>query len=836
MCGAKHMKKMLLSLAITAALAGCGGGETLEDVKNDTPPVIPTATVYFDPANGDISVPNDLLMSGTKDGTINIPNELDEDGVSVPRAAYADPSMALGALDGWSSQVPYKIDLVMPSFVSDDVPEGVSLDAVSAAAPGAVRIFEVIMGASLTDAECAQAPAGTACKLIGELTFDVDFITQASGDAVAVIPLKPFKAGSSYINVLTTDLKDSLGRSIEPSSTYGLVKQEAPLITEAQLGLQGAVNSYENVVTSGGAISKDEIIYSAAMTIQSVGPVLNTIKSMLAVSRQNPALDSPVVYIPESDTIKTVKEKLVELERPAPDIFAGVQYQKGNVFLPMYLSTPTGKDTSDLADTYWQGMCSSPVAVLNQQAADQALVDAGKKNEVDPAMFDVGPYEPLCQGLSEGRLHDYPKIDTTRHLTKYNPIPKKQSLADVPVQVTKPYLPNLNERLEQQNMPTLTMPEGGWPVVILQHGITSKKEDMLALTAALSMQGFATVAIDHPVHGERGIDVDDDGEDDFNATKDRGSVLAYMNLESLLVARDNLRQSAADLLGLRFGLNFTNDTTLNSSDVSFIGHSLGSIVAPAFVAQANTPLDSQVDGLFNVNTVALASGGGGIASFLLESASFGPFVQGSVLKSAGTAESAEFDAYRKGPAVANCGESADTQLSVSCGYAEYMTSLTVAGETTKIANIQGVMSQFSFAAQSALDSGDPTNYASTMKALGTPVYMNVVVGGDDGNKPDQVIPPTTVNNPIAGSLPLANLMGLKAVAESQGPTEDGMSYLVKFTQGHHASLLDPRADVTAGATTEGSAAATSEMQMQIATFLKSRGLFLQVTNSDVVTE
>ena len=29
---------------------------------------------------------------------------------------------------------------------------------------------------------------------------------------------------------------------------------------------------------------------------------------------------------------------------------------------------------------------------------------------------------------------------------------------------------------------TLVEPEGGWPVVILQHGITSKKEDMLALT------------------------------------------------------------------------------------------------------------------------------------------------------------------------------------------------------------------------------------------------------------------------------------------------------------------------------------------------------------------
>ena len=121
----------------------------------------------------------------------------------------------------------------------------------------------------------------------------------------------------------------------------------------------------------------------------------------------------------------------------------------------------------------------------------------------------------------------------------------------------------------------------------------------------------------------------------------RGSVLSYMNLSSLLVARDSLRQSAADLLGLRLGLNFINDTTINSKDVTYIGHSLGSIVAPAFIAQANTPMAETLDPLFNVNTVALASGGGGIASFLLESAAFGPFIQGSVLSQAGTTEADE---------------------------------------------------------------------------------------------------------------------------------------------------------------------------------------------------
>lgn len=822
------MKKMLLSLAITAALAGCGGGETLEDVKNNTPPVIPAATVKFDPANGVISVPNDLLMSGTKDGTINIPGELSANGTSVPRSAYANPSLALGALDGWSSQVPYKVDLTFPA--------NVSLDESSAGAPGSVRIFEVVMGASLTDADCAAVPAGAGCKLLGELTFGVDFITKASGNAVAIIPLKPFKAGSSYINVLTTELKDSLGRSIEPSSTYGLVSGETPLITESQLALQGVVNSYENVVTSGGTISKDDIIFSGAMTIQSVGPVLGTIKKVLAASLQNPALPTPMVQIPEQPMLTVEQVFASQGVTGLSPAFAGVQYQKGSVTLPMYLSQPEGKEIANLADTYWQGMCSSPVAVLNQQAADQALREAGKEDEIDPTMFDVGPYEPLCQGLSEGRLHDYPKIDITRHLTKYNPIPKVQSQQAVPVQITKPILPVINFiRTQSLGMSALEMPAGGWPVVIMQHGITSKKEDMLALTASLAIQGFATASIGHPVHGERGIDVDDDGNDDFNAST--GSVLAYMNLQSLLVARDNLRQSAADLLALRLGLNFTNDTSLNTSDVVFIGHSLGSVVAPAFVTQANTPLDSQVDGLFKVNSVALASGGGGIASFLLESASFGPFVQGSVLLAAGTAESAEFATFLETDAVSNCGAViADQQAYVSCAYPEYIASLTVADENAKIANIQGVMTQFSFAAQTALDSGDPTNYAAAIQALGTPVYMNVVVGDGEGNKPDQVIPPTTVNNPLAGSLPLANLMGLTTVTQSQAPTDEGMSYLVKFTKGHHSSVLTPAPNTAAGATAEGSAAATTEMQLQIATYLVTRGRALSIQNTEIVTD
>ena len=810
------MKKMLLSLSVAAALAGCGGGETLEDVKNDSVTVIPKATVKFDPANGVISVPNDLLMSGTLDGTLNIPGELNDENVSISRAEYADPQLAIGALDGWSTQVPFKIDLTFPP--------GISLDQTSAASPGSVRIFEVIMGASLTDAECSQAPAGAACKLVGELTFGVDFVTQASGDAVAIVPLKPFKAGSSYINVLTTELKDSQGRSIEPSSTYATVKQEAPLVTPSQLALQGAVNSYENVVVSSGDITKDDIIFSAAMTMQSAGPVLGTIKKVLAASLTEPTIPTPALQIP-TQPMANVQQAFALQGVTVPDVFQAAQYQKGSIQLPMYLGTPEGKEISDLNDAYWQGMCDSAVAILGYKA------QAGEAFPTDP----ISTNDAMCAALSDGQLRDL-GLDSTKHLTKYNSLPKMQSMENVPVQITKPILPVVNAYRTGLGLePFTAMPAGGWPVVIMQHGITTQKESMLTLTAQLSLQGFATVAIDHPRHGERGIDVDVDGTDDFNATS--GSVLSYMNLSSLLVARDSLRQSSADLLGLRLGLNFSGDSAMNSQDVSYIGHSLGSIVAPAFIAQANSPLADQVDPLFKVNAVALASGGGGIASFLLESAAFGPFIQGSVLSQAGTAESDEFNAFLNAGALSNCGALVpDMQDFLSCGFNEFATSLTMAGETDKLANIKGVMTQFVFAAQTALDSGDPTNYAATVKALETPVYMNVVVGdGTDNNKPDQVIPPMTANNPIAGTVPLANFMGLDTVSTTQAPTEMGSSYLVKFTQGHHGSILTPAQDEGESSTVAGSAAANAEMQLQVATYLASRGRLLMVQNTEVVT-
>ncbi|MDE3273297.1 VolA/Pla-1 family phospholipase, partial [Pseudoalteromonas sp. G4] len=740
---------------------------------------------------------------------------------------YSDPQTSLGALDGWSTQSPYQIAL--------DVRASLTLDA-STVNGDSVRLFEVVMGASITDAECSQVQAGIACKFVKELIFGVDYFAQANGNNIAIVPLKPFNQGSSYINVVTNSLRDTRGESFAPSETYGLVKLDInslPLVTDEQKALQAVINSYENVVIQSGSLTKEDIIYSGAMTIQSAGTVMSMVKNVYAMSAATQQNMPQLMMGPSTGmTVGDVLFRSQGAQPPSP-VFDQIKYERGSVVLPHYLKTPQAKEDSALNHTYWKGLCDS-AATLAGFRAQGGNVPAEPINEKDA----------ICFNATNGLLRDL-GLDEQRHLTKYNPLPMPHSYANVPVQVTTPAddLTVLNVVRSQLGLPALAMPATGWPVVMLQHGITSTKESMLAITAALTLQGFVTVAIDHPLHGERGIDVDGDGEFDFNASGEDGNVLHYMNLSSNLVARDNMRQSMADLLGLRLSLAATNLQGINPTDVSFVGHSLGAVVAPGFLAAANesvAPLVGEqtaalIDPLFRVNTIALASGSGGVAGFLLESDAFGNVIKGSVLAAAGTAESAEFIAFMQSEeGMQACAQYAGSQSDYAgCAFVAYTTKLTLAGETAKLASISGTISQFAFAIQTAIDAADSNSLASKVASQGAAIYQNVVVGDGEGNPADTVIPPYSTASPLSGTVPSGQLMGLTPVATSQ-VTADPMSYMVKFTKGHHGSVLTPAPAY--GVTPADAAAANAEMQGQVASFLASRGLMLQVANESVVTE
>jgi Pla-1/cef family extracellular lipase len=378
---------------------------------------------------------------------------------------------------------------------------------------------------------------------------------------------------------------------------------------------------------------------------------------------------------------------------------------------------------------------------------------------------------------------------------------------------------------------------------------------MLAITGILSVYGFATVAINHPLHGDpdvfggllpggsRGFDITGpegvpDGVDDINAST--VSATHYMNLASLLTTRDNLRQSTSDLVGLRLGLNFLggvhvegNPIKVDSNNVHFLGHSLGAITGINFIAVTNTALVPTVDPLFAVKTNSLAMPGVMIANFLMESGAFGDVIKSGIA----IAGHAGFQGY---VAQAHEGTMSPTEAELIGYFNSYLEG--TATETNK-AELSAMFAQFTFAAQTVTDSADPANYAAMMAATQTPTHLIEVVGnGVDtveggsctdialtDNCSDQVIPNRISTSPLGGTEGAIALLGLPSVST----TTEG-SGAVRFVYGHHGSILTPSAIPGVSPDAQKSGVATQEMQGQVVGFFATMGQLIIVTDEDSV--
>ncbi len=149
------------------------------------------------------------------------------------------------------------------------------------------------------------------------------------------------------------------------------------------------------------------------------------------------------------------------------------------------------------------------------------------------------------------------------------------------------------------------------PVIIFQHGITRTKGDMFALASTLTGQGFATIAIDLPLHGDlKAPGATSDGEGFINPAKPR-------------VSRDNIRQGVVGLYALTQAIE-SGQTNLDGTagpeflpgtlaKPFFIGQSLGSIVGTTYLASEP-----------NSGRGVLSVPGGRIINLLLTSPTFGP--------------------------------------------------------------------------------------------------------------------------------------------------------------------------------------------------------------------
>lgn len=802
-------KKLIYAAVVSALLAGCGGSD---DNKGDT-------SSYLDYLlTGSNAVRPSALAARASDGTLKF---------STETADLSNPVSAMSTLDGWSTTQAIQIVPVTSSGIQVQAPTAAEFSA--SVAP--LYLLELAFDSA------ALRPNGV--KKV--LTYGVDFVVAASAGKLNLVPLKPLNPSSYYMIVATDSLKDSTGSPVRAGSDYSNYKNNAGSNVQEQT-INGLIALQEGLFKAATGIATDHVIFSDWFGTQSGADVLVAVKGA-AASVVLQGLDAAKVWkqdalgntsLPGTYTLAVTgnddfltqldneqflpqeqKDAIAAAVAASPTLtgIAGMtKVYTGTVKLPYFLSSPATAGSWDKAKTQsWHGAIPSLYAIANALKASDSEVIAGLVGAgVDPALLAELMADPTRQSelLAEASklvgvtlTSGGKPLDAEQNIGRFNPLPALEEVQSVPMRI-----------FAKDALNTIT------DVIIYQHGVTSVKENAYALALGqigagiTASKNVAVVVIDHPLHGERGFALS--GSMATVTTSDNPT--PYLNLSYLTVARDNLKQSVADLLGLRMAVGLANDQNAIGSagnlKVHFLGHSLGAIAGANLLAVANQPIGNPTaDALFKFDTSGLAMPGGGIAPLLLNSPTFGPTIKMGVLTGGSAELKAAFTAYAP-----NCQTAVPT-----CFVNEFLPSL---GATTQAAAASTLQS-YSFAAQSVLDSADPINLASGIKA-DFPLFATEIVGDGALSLSDQVIPNSIASAPLGGTEPLFKLLALQPLTATGAANH----HAARFVAGGHSSLLapdenfDPTGDVT------------TEMQTQFGSFFMSGGTAVQVTDSSLLKQ
>lgn len=626
------------------------------------------------------------------------------------------------------------------------------------------------------------------------LVYGVDYTIQSStvNDSgvpisaqrtrLLIEPLKPLAPSTTYVVALKKGIKTTNGGMVQPSFMFNFLNSDTPIanITDSyfkrfsateKATLEALRSQLIRPVVKGlaplGVMDKD-VLLAYTVTTQSTTTTLDKVVA-----------SSVAGSIAAFPTGKTPQDLIPVLPANA-DIYVGT------LTVPYYMETQADASSANPApilSTFWKADATQPDNTASFLGIDGACAAYAAK----------------------------PSLSTTTCF----PMPVKKHDQTIPMLISVPKTPK---------------PEGGWPVVIFQHGITGNRTNMLPIAPAFAQAGYVVVAIDLPLHGilptddakalritgvsERTFDADFTNNDNPDEAKPDGKVdpsgSYFINLKSPLTSRDNVRQGAADILVLAKSLgNLDLDGVaggdIDTSKIRFTGISLGAIVG-------TVALGADKDKV--IGAASLSVGSGGIAKMLDASYAYGPRITKGLI---------------------NKEKPENTVLEGTDAYERFMR-----------------------AAQTLTDSGDPINFAVNAKN-NHPILFTEVLG-------DLVVPNKAVKTTelpaeeqafydkvgatgyLSGTEALVRIMGLDqsmspvdmtAITPSQQVNVAGLGVLVKFKQGQskHASLIDPRHPKDEITTDETVATAeekklfsdvAAEMQRQTVNFIVSNGVCLPI--------
>ncbi|EKO3640773.1 lipase [Vibrio metschnikovii] len=752
------MKKLLkISLLCSALwLAGCG-----DDMQSSGAP-----TISYEPhiakaltretqikfqlsgANPSVPLPSYALMN-PQDGTLNLPT----DGDNSP----SNPRVAMNQLDGWSTTMPLYLDFTGGNLATGAITAGIYL----------VELTDSMTGSPEPKANSESS-----------YFVEVKAFSDAATNKIAIYPTKPLNPASNYILAITSEVEDAQGKPIGTSSSYATLKSKQRIYSQGQLAQLQKITHGTEALFSATGVDAAQIVYSTWFSTQSVGDTLNAVAAATAfgAGQGNPLAVWQQTFVHQNDAyqmtfedpkpfaealnadkafdqyIKASKELLIAAyDQSVTDPDKSVYVTRGKVTLPYYLETGANWNTQAFS-------AASPslakISAALKDPVEQAHIAAQLIGaDIDLTQLATNPAEQMKLVGLELTKTDGSRLDSERLITRYSPLPSIKSLQTVPFLLFTPQTGTVKD------------------VVIYQHGITSAKENAYAFAFRLAQAGLAVIAIDMPLHGERSLD---------EQRSANTNVLAYLNLANLPVARDNVRQSILDVLALRAALsmpkaNFSGSplaTLSGNSEFKLLGHSLGGIVGLSALAASEKNFGSdEANALYRFSAAAIHNSGGRIAPLLFGSDAFAPQIKHNLALT-----SAQYKAF------------ADTYCIGQTDSACYGIFEQNATELQK-AQLNALFAQFSFAAQSVLDSIDPM--ANLASGITTPLLLTQVHN-------DNTVPNVTKEAgilPFAGTEPVASLLGLTKINSTTATVNGQSSVFIEYNgTAKHSTFIAPQND------------------------------------------
>ena len=316
----KTMKLLSVGAASLGFLIGCSSSTNydFEASKLQQQEQV-NLTAIFDPANAEFPVPNDLLFTGSMDGTLNIPVEDPED--------FSDPRVALNTIDGFSTTEPAVVSFAQtPEFTVS------SIDAGSVVLGETARIFEVTR--DLATGEF------TVVEELDEISVDATVVptdpaSGPNGVSVAFVPKIPLKESTTYMAMVTNGVTNHLGTNLERGTAFGLLASDAVQEDEGRAALQRLIQAMLAAGDAAG-VPADEVIIAWSFTTQSISPVIQALKEAV---------------VSTTITIDRTLGGTGELSDASPDqanIFAG------HMTVPYYLKVPSEDEPREAVDSFFK--------------------------------------------------------------------------------------------------------------------------------------------------------------------------------------------------------------------------------------------------------------------------------------------------------------------------------------------------------------------------------------------------------------------------------------------------------------------------------------------------